>query len=228
MAMLIILVVSLLSVASLLSPLIITTVIDRVSIVVIIILGSWTAGLYIHIYIYRERERYTYIYIYIYAYSRGGAAAALRGQRYRAVLGRELMVGCSGMWCFRMWGFNMCSKPLTHISFRCEVLTPSVVEGQSTIMCRPHILKPHIPELPRSATKCSKYGPIFCVSKVVWGAPEAYQFCVTHFPASESQLNSSGSFFHIDLSSTDRAPHAQRTVRPQSKNLWAEVSEICP
>ena len=39
-------------------------------------------------------------------------------------------------------------KPLTHISFSCEVPTPSVFVGQSTIMFKPHILKHHIPELP--------------------------------------------------------------------------------
>ena len=39
-------------------------------------------------------------------------------------------------------------RPLTHIRFRCEVPTPSVVEGQSTIIFKPHILKHHIPELP--------------------------------------------------------------------------------
>ena len=38
--------------------------------------------------------------------------------------------------------------PLTPIRFRCEVPTPSVVEGQQTIIFKPHILKHHIPELP--------------------------------------------------------------------------------
>ena len=53
------------------------------------------------------------------------------------------------MWCFRMWGLKLIisSKPLTDISFRCEVLTPSVFEGQSTIIIKPQILKHHIPEL---------------------------------------------------------------------------------
>ena len=50
---------------------------------------------------------------------------------------------------FQDVGFQTTSfKPLTHISFRCEVPTPSVVEGQSNIMFKPHILKHHIPELP--------------------------------------------------------------------------------
>ena len=53
------------------------------------------------------------------------------------------------MWFFRMWGLTMIViKPLTHISFRFEVPTPSVVEGQSTVMFKPHILKRNIPELP--------------------------------------------------------------------------------
>ena len=37
---------------------------------------------------------------------------------------------------------------VTHLSFRCEVPTPSIVEGQSPISIKPHILKRHIPELP--------------------------------------------------------------------------------
>ena len=36
-------------------------------------------------------------------------------------------------------------KPLTHVSFRGEVPTPSVVEGQSAISFKPHILEHHIP-----------------------------------------------------------------------------------
>ena len=58
-------------------------------------------------------------------------------------------------WVFRDVAFqdvgfeNNSLKPLTDIiSCRCEVPTPSVVEGQSTIMFKPHILKHHIPELP--------------------------------------------------------------------------------
>ena len=38
-------------------------------------------------------------------------------------------------------------NPLTHISYRCEVPTPSVVEGQSISIFTPPILKHHIPEL---------------------------------------------------------------------------------
>ena len=50
---------------------------------------------------------------------------------------------------FQDVGFeNNSFKPLTHISFRCEVPTPSVFEGRWTIMIKPHILKHHIPELP--------------------------------------------------------------------------------
>ena len=57
------------------------------------------------------------------------------------------------MWCFRMWCFKLpCSKPLTHISLRCEVRTLSVLEGQSTITFKPHILQHHIPELLTSAS----------------------------------------------------------------------------
>ena len=52
---------------------------------------------------------------------------------------------------FQGVGFEHTSfKPVAHISFRCEVPTPSVVEGQSAIMFKPHILKHHIPELPRA------------------------------------------------------------------------------
>ena len=40
------------------------------------------------------------------------------------------MIGRSGMWCFRMWGFNiLLPNPLTHISFRCKVPAPSVFGG---------------------------------------------------------------------------------------------------
>ena len=38
-------------------------------------------------------------------------------------------------------------QPLTHVSFRCEVPTPSVFERRLTITLEPHILKHHIPEL---------------------------------------------------------------------------------
>ena len=63
--------------------------------------------------------------------------------------------GLISTWVFRDVVFqdvgfehNNISKPLTHISYRCEVPTPSVVEDQSTIMLNPHILKHHIPEIP--------------------------------------------------------------------------------
>ena len=48
---------------------------------------------------------------------------------------------------------NSC-KPITHISFRYEVPTPSVFEGQSTIIFKPHILKHQIPELPITSSVC--------------------------------------------------------------------------
>ena len=52
------------------------------------------------------------------------------------------------------------SKPLAHISFRCEVPTTSVFEGQSSITIKPpHILKHHIPELPNT-TKRKRANPI--------------------------------------------------------------------
>ena len=41
-------------------------------------------------------------------------------------------------------------KPFTQISPRCEVRTPSVVEGRHTIMFKPQILEHHIPELPNN------------------------------------------------------------------------------
>ena len=51
---------------------------------------------------------------------------------------------------FQDVGFkNNSFKPLANISYRCEVPTPSVVEGQSTIIVKPHILKHHILELPK-------------------------------------------------------------------------------
>ena len=58
--------------------------------------------------------------------------------------------GCSGMWCFGMRGFIILSlNPSPHVSFSCEVPTPSVVEGQYTTMFKPHIIKHRIPALPR-------------------------------------------------------------------------------
>ena len=45
-------------------------------------------------------------------------------------------------------------RPLPHISFRCEVPTPSAVEGQSTVVFEPHILQHHIPELPTIIYVC--------------------------------------------------------------------------
>ena len=58
-------------------------------------------------------------------------------------------LGVQGCGVFQDVGFeNNMLKPLAHISFRCEVPTPSVVEGQSTVMFKPRILKHHIPELP--------------------------------------------------------------------------------
>ena len=59
-----------------------------------------------------------------------------------------------GSWVFRDMvlqdvGFESNSfRPLTHLSFRCEVPTPSVVEGQQIIIIKPHILKHHISALP--------------------------------------------------------------------------------
>ena len=62
----------------------------------------------------------------------------------------HLKFGCSGMWCLRMWGLKtLFLKPLTLISFRCEVPAPSVVEGQQTTIFKSSILKHHIPELPK-------------------------------------------------------------------------------
>ena len=48
---------------------------------------------------------------------------------------------------------NLNVQPLIHISCRCEVRTPSVVEGQSTIIFKSHILEHHIPELPTSGLR---------------------------------------------------------------------------
>ena len=60
---------------------------------------------------------------------------------------------------FQDVGFeNDSFKPLTHISFRCEVPTSSVFEGQSTIMIKPHILKHRIPELPTCWLPQGNYG----------------------------------------------------------------------
>ena len=57
------------------------------------------------------------------------------------------------MWCFRMWGLNIiCKQKPSPISFRCEVPTHSVVEGQQTTMFKPQILKHHIPELPNGSS----------------------------------------------------------------------------
>ena len=64
---------------------------------------------------------------------------------------------CAKIWAFRDVVFqdvvfqDTSLTPLTHIIFRCEVPTPPVFEGQSTIMIKPHILKHHIPELAPAA-----------------------------------------------------------------------------
>ena len=56
---------------------------------------------YIHIYIYTYIHLYIYIYIYTYIYIRTkGDAKAHDSWK----MGR---VGCSGMWCFRMWGLKI-------------------------------------------------------------------------------------------------------------------------
>ena len=71
------------------------------------------------------------------------------------------LLGCAGMWCFRMRGFKKTfSKPLTNTSFRCEVSTPSVFEGQSTIILNPpHLQTPHprTPDFPpiSASQKCA-------------------------------------------------------------------------
>ena len=73
--------------------------------------------------------------------------------RLPGCLAAWLLLQCStwvfGDVVFQDVGFEHNSlKPLIHSSFRCDVPTPSVVEGQSTIIIQPHILKHHIPELP--------------------------------------------------------------------------------
>ena len=51
----------------------------------------------------------------------------------RDILGAQ---GCGV--CFRMWGFKLLhSKPLTHISFRCEVSTPSALEANQLSVSNP-------------------------------------------------------------------------------------------
>ena len=111
--------------------------------------------MFIYIYIYRKRERererddyynvildhmilYTTklifdIYIYIYT------SETARAWVFRDVLFQDV------------WFQNTISPPLTHISFRCEVPTPSVDEGQPTIIFKPHVLKHRVPELPNRA-----------------------------------------------------------------------------
>ena len=67
---------------------------------------------------------------------------------------RYLFEGCPVHWVFSDLAFqdvgfqNASFKTLTHISFRCEVPTPLVVESQSNIIFKPNIPKHHIPELP--------------------------------------------------------------------------------
>ena len=79
-------------------------------------------------------------------------------------------IGCSGIWCFRMWGFKIVFlKLLTHISLGCEVPTPSVFEGQSTAIFKPHILKHHIPELlNRLASRTHTPTPGICSLLFPW------------------------------------------------------------
>ena len=103
--------------------------------------------IYIYIYMYMYVCMYVcmYIYIYIYIYihvipSRPQNPADLAAGGFLWVF-RDVV--------FRDVGFdNNSLKPLTHISFGCEVPTTSVAEGQSTIIFKPHTLKHHIPELP--------------------------------------------------------------------------------
>ena len=87
-------------------------------------------------YIYRERDIHIYIYIciyierdvYVYTCYTGIVLFCTWRERERELLISCSSLGCSGMWCFRMWGFEtLFSKPLTHISFGCEVPTPSVL-----------------------------------------------------------------------------------------------------
>ena len=62
------------------------------------------------------------------------------------------------MWCLRMVEFKiLLSKPLAHVSFRCEVPTPSVFEDQQTMSFKPRILEHHIPELPNTVPSLSLY-----------------------------------------------------------------------
>ena len=64
-----------------------------------------------------------------------------RRRRRLALLPGELVPGT--------WGLKIiCLKPLTHINFRCEVPTPSVLRVNDMLLFKPHILKHHIPELP--------------------------------------------------------------------------------
>ena len=123
--------------------------------------------MYIYIYIYTCV--YIYIYIYIY-YSITCLRVCARSCVFLFDVCCMLFVLCcvccapaclaapadaDTLWVFRDVVFQdvrldmIVLKPLTHIRFRCEVPTPSVFEGQSTIMFKPHILKHRIPELPR-------------------------------------------------------------------------------
>ena len=61
---------------------------------------------------------------------------------------------------FQDVGFQTTSlKPLTHISFRWEVPTPSVVEGQTTISFKPHILEYCSTTSPNTQEVVARRGP---------------------------------------------------------------------
>ena len=83
---------------------------------------------------------------------------------------------------FQDVGFQTISlKSLSHISFRCEVPTPSVVEGQSTIMFRPQSLKHHIPEFPISPQKISDSLQDLPISFHFRRSPPLFRISRSHF-----------------------------------------------
>ena len=95
---------------------------------------------------------YVYIYIYICIYTHTYTCYSIYLARWLATVGNPQEANPTRLFgdvVFQDAVFqNTSLKPVAHISFRCEVPTPSLLEGQQTIIVKPHILKRHIPELP--------------------------------------------------------------------------------
>ena len=117
--------------------------------------------IYIYIYIYIYMYMYTYIYIYIYIFRCSAAGIRENGSRPPGSERSEVFRS-SGMWCLRMW----C---LINIYIYIYVLIILSYNNICLIWCRRaiiikhHILKRHIPELPRYAERTRPTGTWRCI-----------------------------------------------------------------